>query len=207
MKPMSTLVFVGCNYDLGVIAEVEAHDTSILFEPIPEVVEALRAEFSQLKYAHKAIKVVKAACWREPIWSKFHLYNRDHNGASSSLGTITAESVENYSQFDLSCVGSIDVKCVVLSDYMPYYVDKLIIDAQGADLAILKTVQAWLTEKRIGVIEIEADGEGCKNYDGLDDNSEGSLLQFMGQYDYQAEKIAGRVVHNPDYRFTRRQNQ
>ena len=195
--PTRSLAFVGCNIGADVDREVDAHDAIWLFEPIPEVAAALLERY--IDYRGKAIKIVNAACWSDSEPRRFHLYNR--NGLSSSLGTVTQQAAEFFSAHDLDLLDSLWVRCTVLSEYLPIHLTKLIIDAQGADLAILKTVEPWLESGRIETIKVECDGPGFQHYNGIGDNSQDSLLEYMGQFPYIAERVAQRRAEHPDWVF------
>lgn len=189
---MKTLVFVGSNIGHDVTRAVDSHDACWLFEPIPEVAQALQEQFYGEAYRDKAITVVNAACWSESGTKDFNLYNT--NGLSSSLGEITPEAVEHYSpKYDLSLIATIKVRTVNLADYMPAWVDTLVIDAQGADLTILKTIQWWLQNGRIGSMNVECDHE-FQNYSGMPGNSFEEQKLYLDQFpqykiDFQPESV------------------
>lgn len=194
-----SLAFVGCNVGQDVDRAVSEHDVCWLFEPLPDLAVELFRKYASKDYRNKSIRVINAACYIEAGKRPFNLYNV--NGLSSSLGTITDAAVAAYSKFDLSLIDTIEVNCTVLSDYLPMWLDTLIIDAQGADLDILRTVEAWLDSGRIGTIQIECDGDEFRNYDGLGDNSQASLLAYMERFPYSATKVPNKVKHNPDWVF------
>lgn len=196
-----SLAFVGCNIGADVDREVAAHDVCWLFEPIPEVALALLDRYSGDRYRDKSIKIVNAACYSDCQPRSFNLYNR--NGLSSSLGTVTQQAVDRFCGNDLSLIDTITVNCTVLSEYLPIWLDTLIIDAQGADLEILRTVHHWLDAGRIGRIKVECDGDGFRHYDGLEDNSQSALLDFMSQYQYTGYRVRGRIDDHPDWEFFR----
>jgi hypothetical protein len=83
-----------------------------------------------------------------------------------------------------------------------YVIDFLLIDAQGMDFTILKTVEPWLAESRVKLIQLESDGKGFRHYNGLPDNSEEAILEWMKQYpQYAVSRIEGRMVEQPDLVF------
>lgn len=198
---MKSLAWVGSNIGLDVDREIDDHDAIWLFEPLPEVACALCARYSAPQYAGKAIRIIQAACWTHCGREKFNIYNT--NGLSSSLGKMTRQAIDLYENFDLSLIETIEVQCTVLSLYLPYWLDKLMIDAQGADLTILRTVEYWLREGRIRQIVVECDGDGFQHYEGLGSNCESDLLALMANYPYRAERVDGRRRENPDWLFTR----
>ena len=196
-----SLAFVGCNIGADVDREVDAHEACWLFEPIPEVASALLERYSARKYMGKAITIVNAACYSDTETRPFNLYNI--NGLSSSLGRVTDQASELFVSQDLSLIDTIDVPCVMLSQYLPLWLDTLIVDAQGADLAILQTIEPWLQHKRIGRVQVECDGDGFRHYSGLSDNSESSLLEYMSRFDYSCSRVPEKIDENPDWMFTR----
>ncbi len=175
---MRTLAFVGCNIGGDVTRAVSEHDVCLLFEPIPDVAEALVNQFNRPEYRNKSISVINAACWTDYKKRPFYLYNK-LNGASSSLGKITQQAIDYYSpEYDLQLIGEIEVQCVKLADFLPFYLDTLIVDAQGADLTILKSIEPWLLDRRIKNIQAEYDHHGFQHYHGLE-NSESAIESYF----------------------------
>jgi hypothetical protein len=71
------------------------------------------------------------------------------------------------------------------------------------DFAILKTLEPMINDGMIGYIQLEADGAGCCHYTGTPDNSEAAILQWMSQFEqYEASRLPGRMVEQPDLVFT-----
>jgi FkbM family methyltransferase len=198
---MRKLVFVGCNIGKDVDRAVDAHDVCWLFEPIPEIAAELRRKYNSRSFPTKVVHVVQKACYTHKCTMPFHLYNT--NGLSSSLGTVSQESQSAYNYADLSLIDTIDVECVNLNEFLPagMFIDTLIVDAQGADLQILQTLQSRLYNKLFGLIESECDGNSFSSYDGIGSNSESEMLSYMSQFEYDCERIPDRVDWNPDYRW------
>lgn len=200
---MKTLVWVGSNIGKDVSDAVEWHDVAILFEPLPEVVAALREQFGSPRWRHKCVVVIPAACWSLAGRFPFNIYMQK-NGLASSLGTVTDQAASFYGGekgYDLQLRAKIEVNCVRLCDYMPEFVETLIVDAQGADLAILQTVEPWLRQRRICSVIVECDGPEFRHYDGLGDNSESALLDFMRSCGYDGERDNRTLRQNPDWNF------
>jgi FkbM family methyltransferase len=198
---MKTLVFVGCNIGKDVTQAVGNHDVCLLIEPIPEVASELRRVFSSDDYAGKSISVIQAACSDYTGKACFNLYN--FNGVSSSLGAVTEQAIGEYSNYDLSLIDSLEVAVVKLCDVIPLRVTTLIIDAQGCDLAVLKTIQPWLSAGRIDTVTAECDGPGFQHYSGLPENSQESMLSYMSQFPYVGSLLPGRRASNPDIKWTK----
>lgn len=192
---MKTCVIVGQNYPDNRLAKMAAeHDRTIVFEPYPAAADAIR------KAVGPDVVVFQAACWNRFCDSMLNVYNKD--GLSSSLSRVTDDAKSRYSRFDLSRKDSIPVQVVDLQKMLVILgvdrIDNLIIDAQGYDLDILKTLQPLLAKNAIKHIECEADAEGFQHYADRD-NSEDSFRLFMSRFPgYVGSKKPDRVSFQPD---------
>jgi FkbM family methyltransferase len=199
---MGTAVIVGQNMPDKILdCVVDMHDRTIMFEPVPQAAEACRKRYATQP---KAI-VIEAACGEEHGKCVFNLYNTD--GLSSSLGNITAQAEGTWRNVDFSNTTPIHVQVVRLDHVLQMLgvtqIDCLVIDAQGMDFAILKTLEPMINNGMIGYIQLEADGAGCCHYTGTPDNSEAAILQWMSQFEqYEASRLPGRMVEQPDLVFT-----
>lgn len=196
---MKTAVIVGQNHPDFYLQEiVNEHDRVIIFEPLPDAAKACR-EFC---FDMPGVIVIQAACGVAFSNAAFNCYNM--NGLSSSLGTMSADAVQLYGgDYDLSLTNVIDVQVLHLGFMLQIMgvetIDLLFIDAQGMDFTILKTVEPWLTESRLGKVQLEADGMGFAHYDGLPDNSEDGIVEWMQQFpQYNISCLAGRRKEQPD---------
>lgn len=199
---MKTCVIVGQNYpDKSLERLSDCYDRIVIFEPLPDAAEALR-------YAYKdsaSILVFQAACGDSFGTAKFNRYNI--RGLSSSLGTMTGEAMQVYSaHYDLSLQETIEVQVLhvglILQLIGIVTIDFLLIDAQGMDFTILKTIEPWLSESRVNLIQLEADGDGFRHYDGLPDNSEQAIIEWMRKFpQYELGYIEGRMKEQPDLVF------
>ena len=199
---MKTAVIVGQNHpDRQLAYYAEEFDRVIVFEPLPDAAQACRYAFKDCV----SVIVFQAACGDVGGPAAFHQYNMQ--GLSSSLGTMTGEAVQVYSaHYDLSLTGTIEVQVVNLGTMLNMLgvdqIEFLKIDAQGMDFTILKTVEPWIAASAVGLIQIEADGAGFRHYDGLPDNSEAAILEWMRMFpQYEASKLAGKRVEQPDLVF------
>jgi FkbM family methyltransferase len=196
-----TAVIVGQNYPDGCSDTiVERHDRTLIFEPLPEAAAACRERYKD----NPKVIVFEAACgaWfsREP----FTVYNV--NGLSSSLGSVTDDAKRLFYTQDLAAVGSHEVQVCNLGDVLAMLgIDSLavcVIDAQGMDFTILQTLNKLIEASAIEYIQLEADGEGFRHYDGLPDNSEATIARWMKQFpQYELQKLPGRVSFHPDLVF------
>ena len=174
------------------------HDVSWLFEPIANVAEYLVNEFRD---SNKTVIVVYAAVFSDRSETRvLNMYNR--NGLSSTLGNPSQFHQDSYPAVDWSLIGKQKVRCVRLDDYLPLRLSTLIIDSQGCDFEILRTVEPWLRESRIDFIRSESDGLQPM-HDGLPDNSAQSILGFMSQFEYTMRKSPGKRQCSPDYEWRR----
>ena len=120
---------------------------------------------------------------------------------------MSDEAFKFYSaHYDLSLKGTIDVQVIHLGFILQMIgvdvIDFLLIDAQGMDFTILKTIGPWLTESRVKLIQMEAEGKGFRHYDGLPDNAEESIVEWMRQFpQYVASKLPGKLEEQPDLVF------
>jgi FkbM family methyltransferase len=199
---MTTAIIVGQNMPDATSDRVVAmHDRIVIFEPLPDAAAALRHHYK----SEPKVIVVQAACGVEYSFEEFRIYNEA--GLSSSLGTMTEDARDMWRQYDLSDRGSIVVMVVNLLDTLYALgicsIDCLVIDAQGMDFTILKTVAPMITIGSFKYIQLEADGPGFRHYTGTPDNGEKSILEWMAQFPhYEAGRLPGRAVHHPDLIFT-----
>ena len=198
-----TLVVVGPNTGDSHIARLcGRHDEVFLFEPLTEAYEWLREHNDMTDpYLH----IINAACGEKRELATLNVYNE--NGLSSSLGTMTQQAITTYSRFDLRLKSQEKVAVVRLDDYLETAgidnINTLLIDAQGMDLTILRTMTQWLAGSKIEHIECECDGPGFRHYDDLPDNSHDGFMDFMQDYpQYEFAKIEHRVSWNPDLSWT-----
>lgn len=191
-------VFVGCNATEDIKSVVEKHDVCILIDPLPDACGKLRKIFDQPSFRDKSVSVIQAACWKEHGKKRFNVYNK--HGLSSSLGEVSDRAKNVFSWVDLSLRDTIEVDCIVLASVMPMWLSTLIIDAQGADLTILKTIEGWLANGRVEGVKIECDADGDKLYNGLEDNSRSGVISYMKQFAYVLESEQHNPM-NPDLTF------
>jgi FkbM family methyltransferase len=172
-------VCVGPNRgDSEMLKLLQGHTRFFMFEPLPEAAAYLRQHNAHLAaFFH----VVEAACGDTEGRATLTVYNQ--NGVSSSLGKCTQQARQMYQGVDLMEQNQIEVDVINLCKFMTMAgvdrIETLLIDAQGMDLAILKTMRAYLERRAIRRIIHEIDGEGFKHYDGLPDNSLAGAMDFM----------------------------
>lgn len=185
-------VCVGPNTgDVEMAKLVVGHDRFYFFEPLPEAAAWLR---EHNKRSADQVHVIEAACGTEDGEAVLTVYNK--RGESSSLGKCSKQATEAFSGVDWKEYGQVPVKVVNLCNFMQYVgceqIETLLIDAQGMDLAILKTMQPYLERRAVRRVIHEIDANGFQHYDGLPDNSIFGAIAFM-------ERIGGYAMRRiPD---------
>lgn len=199
---MRTAVIVGQNYpDTTLQRVVNEYHRVLIFEPLPDAAKECREACSEIP----GVTVFQAACGENFSIMKLRVYNT--NGLSSSLGEMSTDAVALYgASYDLSLKDEIDVQVVHLGCIMQLigvsHIDLLLIDAQGYDFAILKTVEQWIADRRVRLIQLEAEGCGFRHYEGAPDNSEESIIKWMHRHPgYELSYIDGRLPQQPDLVF------
>jgi FkbM family methyltransferase len=192
-------VCVGPNRgDSEMLQLLQGHTRFFMFEPLPAAAAYLRQENAHLAaFFH----VIEAACGHYTGKAKLTVYNE--NGVSSSLGKCTSQARQMYQGVDLLEKNQIEVDVINLCTFMQLAevpkIETLMIDAQGMDLSILKTMRPYLEQQAIDRIIHEVDGEGFRHYDGLPDNSLAGAIDFMGQFpDYTLHFLPNRNEFNFD---------
>lgn len=192
-------VCVGPNRgDKSMLELLQGHNRFFMFEPLPAAAEYLRRNNAHLTaFFH----VVEAACGDTEGKATLTVYNE--HGVSSSLGTCTNQARQLYQGVDLTEKDQVEVHVINLCKFMQLAgvdrIQTLLIDAQGMDLAILKTMRPYLERQAIGHIIHEIDVDGFKHYDGLPDNSLSGAMEFMSEFSgYQPRVLPERNEFNFD---------
>jgi FkbM family methyltransferase len=192
-------VCVGPNRgDSEMLKLLQGHTRFFMFEPLPEAAAYLRQYNAHLAaFFH----VVEAACGDTEGRATLTVYNQ--NGVSSSLGKCTQQARQMYQGVDLLEQNQIEVDVINLCKFMTMAgverIETLLIDAQGMDLAVLKTMRPYLERRAIRRIIHEIDGDGFKHYDGLPDNSLAGAMDFMNEVGgYQPRVLPERNGFNFD---------
>jgi FkbM family methyltransferase len=173
-----TFVCVGPNRgDCKMADMLFGHDQFYFFEPMPDAAAWLR---KSNEHAKDLFHVVEAACGEQPGRAKFRCYN---DGLSSSLGVCTKQAVEHFTKYDMSLQDEIEVDVINLGEWLDECrigpIETLMIDAQGMDLTIMKTIRPYLERKEIKTLIHEIDCDGFRHYEGLPDNSFSAAVEFM----------------------------
>jgi FkbM family methyltransferase len=198
---MSERVFVcvgpnkGCAETLRLL---QGHDRFFMFEPLPEAAAYLRQHNTHLS---DIFHVVQAACGEATGKAKMRVYNT--GGVSSSLGVCTEQARQMYPQADLSEQAEIEVQVINLCEFLQWagiqQIQTLVTDAQGMDLAILKTMKPYFRRRAVQRVIHETDADGFRHYDGLPDNSLSGSVAYMEQFGcYRPSRMPDRNDFNFD---------
>ena len=191
---MQTLVWVGPNCTEDVFEAAEKFDQVILIEPLQECCNFIFDKIGHLEN----VSIFCAACGEIEGEQEFHTYNV--NGFSSSLGVVTDEAKEKFSRVDWRETTTRTVKVVNLGKLLDAIevdeIDELVIDAQGMDLTILRTIESRLKRKQIKLIKSEADN-GFQHYQGLD-NRLGEQIKLMESCGYSPTLVSQTANFHPD---------
>lgn len=177
---------------------VQGHNRFWMFEPLPEAAAWLREKNA---HAAEVFHVVEAACGETTSRAMLRKYNT--GGVSSSLGVCTEQAREMYSQADLSQQGEVEVQVINLCEFLQWagvhQIQTLVTDAQGMDLAILKTMEPYFRRRAVHRVIHETDADGFRHYDGLPDNSLSGAIAYMEQFEcYRPSRMPDRNDFNFD---------
>ena len=196
-------VCVGPNTgDVEMAKLVAGHDRFYFFEPLPEAAAWLR---EHNKYSADHVHVIEAACGTEDGESVLTVYNK--RGESSSLGKCSKQASEAFCGVDWREYRQVPVKVINLYYFMQHvnceHIETLLVDAQGMDLEILKTMRPYLERRAIKRIIHEIDADGFRHYDGLPENSLSAAIEFMQSIGgYEMSRVENRNSLNFDIEWT-----
>jgi FkbM family methyltransferase len=161
---MSTLVYIGTNEGVGLEEYVDLYDTVYAFEPDPEMFDRLVSKFGDKKH----VVFVNAACSDTAGTKTLYVTENRH---STSLSNLSDYSLTYGFSGGKEAFKTFEVNCINLYDYFVEnnieYVDTLITDCQGSDLDIIKTIQSYINDKKIGELFCETHGSSVELYSGL----------------------------------------
>jgi FkbM family methyltransferase len=192
---MTTLVYIGANQGHTLWGMFDKYDDVYAFEPDPEMFETLKKTYKQFEW----VTLVNAACSFEDGESDFYV---TPNRVSSSLSDA---SVNEKSLGCPDILKKIKVKTINLANFLKEnnieYVDFYMSDAQGSDLNILKTINEFIIDKKIGEFFIETHGNGIEIYDGLDNQFDGFKEILSENYEFVHASLGsqnGKIVEEKD---------
>jgi FkbM family methyltransferase len=187
-------VYVGGFIGSSALGLVKKFDEIHIFEPNPIAFEQLKVNLKEFK---DKIYLVNAACDTADGVSKFYVTK---NLVSSSLGlpldsANVADDVQNV----------LLVQTINLLDYLKRnnveYLNFLVIDAQGADLAILSTIKEMLDKQLVYQIMVETHSDTAKLYGGLNNRFSDFISLLQNNYDIDFYLI-DMCLKSSSYQFT-----
>jgi FkbM family methyltransferase len=192
-------VCVGPNRgDPEMLQLLQGHSRFWMFEPLPDAAAWLREKNANIA---DVFHVIEAACGPATCRAKLRQYNTC--GVSSSLGVCTEQARQFYPQADLTEQGEIEVQVINLCEFLEHagvkQIQTLVTDAQGMDLAILKTMEPYFRRRAVQRVIHETDADGFRHYDGLPDNSLSGAVAYMEQFGcYRPSRMPDRNNFNFD---------
>lgn len=180
---------------MGVL--IMGHDKFYFFEPMPDAAEWLR---ENNKDNSEWFHVIQAACGDKLGRATMKCYNK---GLSSSLGTCTKQAVDHFAHVDFGLEGEIEVEVVNLGKWLGerniWDIETLMIDAQGMDLTIMKTINVHLSQGLIKTLIHEIDHDDFRHYDGTPDNTLSSAIKYMESFGcYRMDPLPDPIPMNFD---------
>jgi FkbM family methyltransferase len=173
------LVWVGPNTTPDVAALVSHFDCAILFEPGRDEYLELCNQFPK----QEGVEIVNAGCGLDVGDFEFTHYN---HGLSSSFARVTDDARKAWAHADWSGERTTIARMVNLGDWLRTRgietIHKLVIDAQGFDLDILRTIQSPYLEKQfVKELVVEGDIHTFNHYEHRNSfTDQAELLQRCG---------------------------
>jgi len=164
---MKTLVYIGVNkgYGLSRLLQNNQFDIVYAFEPDPELFDMIRPMFSKYPF----VELIKMACSTETKLSTLFV---TENRCSTSLSTPNVELFDPGCGSGINILKTIEVETVNLFEFLQNkkieQIDYLVLDTQGNDYNILKTLESMIIEKKITTIFTETHKDNCYLYTGMD---------------------------------------
>ena len=187
-------VYVGGFIGSSALGLVKKFDEIHIFEPNPIAFEQLKENLKEYK---DKIKLVNAACDTADGVSKFYMTK---NLVSSSLGLPLDCANDNASVQNNFLVQTINLFGYLKRNNVNY-IDFLVLDAQGADLAILSTIKEMIDKQLVYQIMVETHSDSAKLYRGLNNRFSDfkSLLQNNYNIDFY---LIDMRLKSSSYQFT-----
>ena len=169
------LIYVGVNHGSSLMTLLHRYDKIYAFEAEPRLAAAAAQKFKRLPHVH----IIHAAVTDHDGEINFFVNETD---ATSSLSKLKEDATLRFNAN--MKYQTITVPAVNLMNFCKNrnieFIDDYISDIQGHDLQVLKTMQLFITEKRMGTIQCEVypDG-GSSAYANISDNSFSSFKQLL----------------------------
>jgi FkbM family methyltransferase len=164
--------YIGANRGYGLRQYILEYDEIHVFEPDPEMFFELKSNFKQ----YPNLILNNCACHSEN--GKHTLYVTE-NRVSTSLAEVDTSTFDTigYHSGGKPSIKTFEVNTVNLFDYFKLNrideVEFFLTDAQGSDLAILKTIKPYLDQKKIKKLFCETHNNNKSLYLGMDNSFDG----------------------------------
>jgi len=161
------LIYVGVNkgYGLYTLLTKNKYDLVYGFEPDPELYKDITKLFSPYSF----IKLINSACSASTGTSKLYITK---NRCSTSLAEPNKEAFDPRCGDGIDVIDSIEVNTINLFDFICQNniqeIEYLVLDTQGNDLNILKTLTPLINKRKIKTIFTETHKNGHFFYSGMD---------------------------------------
>lgn len=161
------LLYVGVNkgYGLATLLSSKQFDVAYGFEPDPELFSMVESMFKPYPF----IKLINAACSNDDTVSELFITK---NRCSTSLAKPDTKLFDSGCGEGIDILKTIQVKTINLLNFIEenniQFIDHIVLDTQGNDYNILKTLEPLIKNKKIKTIFTETHKDGCFLYPGMD---------------------------------------
>ena len=173
-KPEGTLIYLGMHKGNGFDKIFRKYAVCYGFEANPDLYQYLKEKYA----GQKRVKIIHAAVAEKSGFIKFHVSNYDGSSSTSDFD----ENQKHASGIHLE--KTIEVPAINLMDFFQEnkidFIEEYISDIQGYDLAVLKTIEPFIRNRKIASITCETTKDGRSNlYKDMPDNSESGFKAFL----------------------------
>jgi len=184
------LVYVGMNRGEGFDGIFHDYERCFGFEPNPVLYDHLMEKYKKFSW----VNIVNAAAAIDDT-EDLSLYVTDNDGASSSVYPLKEawhKSREVRKAPTIGLQGKITVRGINLPRYLDDHgiseITDYVSDIEGMDLAVLKTMNRYILDKKIQAITCEVSKDELRNrHVGCPDNSLGGFTELLsGNYELVA---------------------
>lgn len=182
---MKTLVYVGANIGLSLAVIYNDFDIVYAFEPDPEMYEELVNNFKHESKVH----LFNVACSSVDGEQDLFIFS---NRVSTSLSCVSDQFPEH------KPIDIIKVRTINLGEFLKTleidFIDHYVSDCQGSDLNILKTLEYYVTNRKIKTLFIETHKDDVELYANLDNGKRGFDSILSDNYELCFIALDGRIL-------------
>lgn len=154
MKKKNVLVFIGMESNGMFGLMYRGYKKCYCFEANPDRFKSIKK-----KYGNQSNIVLNNVAVSSYDGEVVFNVSNNNNGASSSIGKFKEEWNVTHEGGAIKMVRQIKVPCINLMNYLKKEgistIDDYVSDIQGMDLEVLRTLEPWIRERRIGTITCE----------------------------------------------------